>query len=129
MKKRNGGQLVKDFVHLLNNRPEFNVTNASISRNVFKVSGNIEFLLYVKGRSGDPHKWGVTKNVVERLESQTLPWFVILLFDSSETGFILTYGDVRNYIRNIWPLGADGDYKPATGTYLSNNSPFYSIDF
>jgi hypothetical protein len=60
--------------------------------------------------------------------AQEIPWFVILLFDSSETGFILTYDDVRNYIRNIWPLGADGDYKPATGTYLSDNSPFYFID-
>jgi hypothetical protein len=67
------------------------------------------------------------KKVINRLQAQSMPWFVILLFDTPETGFLLTENDVRNYISSVWPLGNDGDYKPATGTYLLNNSPFDSI--
>ena len=128
MKKLTGSQLVSEFVRCSKELRNYSVTSSSISRNVFNFSGNFESLIYVKGRAAKPHRWGVTKNVVKRLVGQNIPWFVILLFDTPETGYLLSQSDVEYYISSVWPLGADGDYKPATGSYLSNNSPFNSID-
>ncbi|MFH1931714.1 MAG: hypothetical protein ABIN18_09030 [Pseudomonadota bacterium] len=127
MKKLTGIQLVSEFIRLFSTLPNYSVTSSSISRNVFRLSGNFESLIYVKGRAEEPHRWGVTKNVVKRLEDQSTPWFVILLFNTPETGYLLSQGDVRSYISSVWPLGSDGDYKTAPGSYLSNNVPFNSI--
>jgi hypothetical protein len=126
--KRSGYQLVSDFIRILNGLPAYQLSSTSISRRVFKLFRYKEILLYVKGRAASPYRWGVTKNVVDRLESQSLPWCVVLLFDSPETGYFLTSNDVNFYISSVWCLGSDGDYKPATGSYLSNNSPFHSLD-
>ena len=127
MKKLTGGQLVSEFIRRLRALPNYNVSSSSISSNVFRLSGNFESLIYVKGRAEEPHRWGVTKNVVKRLEDQNIPWFVILLFNTPETGYLLTQRDVGSYISSVWPLGSDGDYKTATGSYLSNNLPFHSM--
>lgn len=129
MNKLSGSQIVSHFISKLSTRSNTEVTReSSVSRNVFKFENNSDALIYVKGRACEPHKWGVTKNVVARLKSQPVQWFVVLLYDSPTTGYLLTEKDVDNYIAGVWPLGADGDYKPATGTYLENNSPFDSID-
>ena len=128
MKKMTGSQLVTEFVRRLGALANYSVSSSSISKNVFKLSGNSGCLIYVKGRAEKPHKWGVTKNVVRQLEDQNTLWFVILLFDTPETGYLLSQSDVGYYTSSVWPLGSDGDYKPATGSYLSNNSPFNSID-
>ena len=127
MKKLTGSQLVSEFIRFLNTLPNYSVTSSSISRNVFRLSGNFESLIYVKGRAEEPHRWGVTKNVINRLEDQNIPWFVILLFNTPETGYLLSQSDVRSYISSVWPLGSDGDYKTAPGSYLSNIVPFNSI--
>jgi hypothetical protein len=68
MKKLTGSQIVSEFIRRLNTIPNYSVTGSSISRNVFRLSGDFESLIYVKGRAEEPHRWGVTKNVVERLE-------------------------------------------------------------
>lgn len=128
MKKYTGSQLVAEFIQLLKDLPNYRVTNSNISRNVFELSSTFNVLIYVKGRAEEPHRWGITKNVVSRLESQHLLWFVILLFNNPDVGYLLSEADVKGYISTVWPLGADGDYKPATGSYLSNNSPFHSIE-
>ena len=107
--------------------PNFSVTRTSISRQVFEMTGSKNCLLYVKSRSAHPFKWGVTANVIDRLKNQDLPWFVILLFLSYETGYLLSSNDVKYYIKGVWPLAADGDYKPAEGTYLSKSNPFNSV--
>jgi len=128
MKKLTGSQIVNEFIQRLSIIPNYNISYSSISRNVYKISSNYESLLYVKGRAEEPHRWGVTKNVIKRLEDQYIPWFVILLFNTPETGYLLTESDVRSYISSVWPLGSDGDYKTAPGSYLSNNFPFHSLD-
>jgi hypothetical protein len=87
----------------------------------------VNCLLYVKGRSGAPYRWGVTANVIARLRGQTLPWNIVLLYESKDTGYFLTSGDVLHCIQSVWPLGADGDYKVATGSYLSRAAPFSSF--
>ncbi len=53
---------------------------------------------------------------------------VVLFYDSYETGYLLSSYDVIDYTANVWPLAGDGDYKPATGSYLSKNMPFKTLD-
>lgn len=124
----NGTQIVTEFVSSLGKTVGFSVKRSGISQNVWQVDGSARCLLYVKGRREAPYKWGVTANVVERLKSEQCKWFVVLLYESIHTGYLLSPGDVHYYIEdNVWPLGRDGDYKPASGTYLSQNIPFQSF--
>ncbi|MEW6125430.1 MAG: bifunctional serine/threonine-protein kinase/formylglycine-generating enzyme family protein [Acidobacteriota bacterium] len=122
--RRGGVQIVQDFVATLNTISGITVRSRTESRNVFDVTGQMDALLYIKGRSEEPYRWGVTANVIKRLEKQKRKWFVILLYETAHTGFLLSATDVLSYCRNTWPLGGDGDYKPATGSYLSRNKPF-----
>ena len=123
-----GTEIVKKFIRALNARNGVSVLHIPISRNVFEYNGENKILLYVKGRAEEPYRWGVTANVINRLRSESKPWVVILLFDTHEKGYLLTSDDTDRYIKDVWPLGSDGDYKPATGSYLGNNSPLYSLD-
>ena len=125
---RTGTQIVADFVSTLRKTAGFSVSRCGISQNVWQVDGAVQCLLYVKGRGEAPYKWGVTKNVIERLNREQRKWFVVLLYESSNTGYFLLSADVFYYIKNLWPLAGDGDYKPATGTYLSRNMPFHSFE-
>ena len=123
-----GAQIVTDFVSALRSLPGVGIARSSLSRNVFELSGPRSCLLYVKGRAELPHRWGVTANVVLRLKAQRQDWYVALLYESKETGYLLSSSDVAHYVESIWPRGADGDYKPAPGTYLGRNSPFKSFN-
>lgn len=120
--------MVKQFILILNSRNGVSVTETTISQNVFEYRGRNTVLLYVKGRARAPYRWGVTANVVERLSGAVLPWIIILLFDTHEKGYVLSSRDTERYMGGVWPLAADGDYKPAAGSYLSYNSPLLSID-
>ena len=125
---KNGNQIVFKFIKILSTYPEINITPTYLSKNVYELSGKINCLLYVKAIAKSPHRWGVTANVVDRIERQSKNWFTILLFDTENTGYLLTAQDVAYYIKKVWPKGTDGDYKTSPGTYLANNSPFRSID-
>jgi len=122
-----GTQLVRDFVKALNAEKDIKIKQTIISRNIFEFNGKRNCLLYVKGRAEHPYRWGVTANVIDRLKAQPKSWMVILLFESHDQGYLLTSNDVEHYIQKVWPLGADGDYKPATGSYLARNTALYSI--
>jgi len=127
MNTARGTELVKGFIGALNKQAGAGVTRASISQNVFEYTGQGNMLLYVKGRAEEPLRWGVTANVIQRLQSQAKPWFVILLFESHDHGYLLSEADVEYCIGGVWALGKDGDYKPSSGSYLSRKQPFYSI--
>ena len=127
MNTSKGTQLVDDFVKALNALAGISVNRSAISRNVFEFKGRTNCLLYVKGRAEQPYRWGVTANVIDRLQAQQNKWYVILLFVSCDRGYLLTSQDVEYYLHHVWPLGRDGDYKPATGSYLSRNTTIYSI--
>lgn len=127
MNTSKGTRLVYDFTKALNTHKGISVNRTAISRNLFEFKGRANCLVYVKGRSEQPYRWGITANVIDRLQAQQKKWYVILLFESSEKGYLLTSQDVEHYIQHVWPLGRDGDYKPATGSYLSRNTAFYSI--
>jgi len=122
-----GSQIVSNFRDSIQSEYDKKIRLTSISRQVFELENDRNCLLYVKARSAHPIRWGVTKNVIDRLKNQNLPWFVILLFLSHETGYLLSMEDVDFYIKTVWPLGADGDYKPSEGSYLSRNRPFNSL--
>lgn len=124
-----GSQIVTDFVSALGKTHRATVTRSDVSRNIFEVVGRFSCLLYVKGRGEAPYKWGVTANVVERLKRQKQRWFVVLLYESRNTGYFLPSADITHYMmEKIWPLALDGDYKPAIGTYLARNKPFTSFN-
>ena len=97
-----------------------------ISRNILDLSGSIDFLIYVKVRSEEPFRWGVTANRIDEMRCSGKNWIVVLLYCSSETGYLLTPRDIDRYL-SIWPLGNDGDYKVGTGSYLRYNIPFCSF--
>lgn len=127
MNTSKGSQLVSDFTKAFNALQGISLTHTSISRNVFEYKGNTNCLLYVKGRAERPYRWGVTANVIHRLKAQPKHWYVILLFECCEKGYMLSSQDIEHYIQSVWPLGRDGDYKPATGSYLSRNTTLHSI--
>lgn len=125
---KRGDQIVGDFTQAVSAQPGFNIDPSRISRNVFEVTGPTSCLLYVKARSQPLWRWGVTANVVNRLNAQTKPWAVVLLMGSHDAGYLLSSGDVEYYTENVWPLGTDGDFKPATGSYLGRNTPFSTME-
>jgi hypothetical protein len=122
-----GAQIVADFVAALRGVPGVTVARTGLSSNVFELTGPVHCLLYVKGRAETPYRWGVTANVISRLKAQAQDWQVVLLYEAKDSGYLLAAEDVLHYIGRVWPLGADGDYKPAPGSYLSRNSPFKSF--
>ena len=122
-----GSQIVSNFKREIENKFKLTVKFTSISKQVFEIDCDKKCLLYVKARSAQPIRWGVTANVINRLKGQKLPWAVLLLFLSHESGYLLTSDDVDYYIKNVWPLGADGDYKPSEGNYLKRNNPLNSM--
>jgi hypothetical protein len=122
-----GFQIVSNFKREIENYFNLTLRVTSISRQVFAIDKENKCLLYVKARSAYPIRWGVTANVIDRLKNQKLSYAVVLLFLSHQSGYILSSDDVEYYIKNVWPLGSDGDYKPAEGNYLSRNNPFDSL--
>jgi hypothetical protein len=94
--------------------------------NIIELNGAVDCLIYYKVRSDEPYRWGVTKNRIDELNSSGKPWFVVLLYESSNTGYLIPASDVSRYL-SIWPLGSDGDYKVAIGSYLKFNKPFSSF--
>jgi hypothetical protein len=123
-----GAKIVDSFVKCLCDHEGIAVVRSAVSRNVFQISGRVNVLLYVKGRAEAPYRWDVTANVVGRLQQQKIPWFVVLLFESKNTGYLLPSQKVTYFIQNTWPLAGDGDYKPATGSYLDRCRPFSSFN-
>jgi hypothetical protein len=96
--------------------------------NIVELSGKIDCLLYLHIISTEPYRWGVTKTRIEELENLHKKWFVVLLYEKPENGFLLTDNDVRRYIyENLWPLGRGrngNEYKVQPGKTLKYNKPF-----
>jgi hypothetical protein len=94
-----------------------------MNRNIVELSGSINCLVYIKVRSREPYRWGVTANRIEELKQSGKSWIIVLLYKTPETGYFLTSNDVNRYL-SIWPLGNDGDYKVGPGSYLQFNRPY-----
>lgn len=98
---------------------------------IVELSGSINCLLYFKIRSTEPYRWGITKTRIEELESLHKKFFVVLLYENPENGFLLTNNGVRRYINeNLWPLGRGrngNEYKVQLGKTLKYNKPFQTF--
>lgn len=101
------------------------------TNNIIELLGRINCLLYFKIRSEAPHRWGVTKNRIEELQTSGKKWFIVLLFETPNSGYLLTPQHVKRYINeSLWPLGRDknkNEYKISTGKTLQYNEPFYTF--
>jgi hypothetical protein len=130
----NANQIMNEFISLLRQagerqsfscQPWFQGTRR-MSNNIVELSGSVNCLVYIKVRSEEPYRWGVTTNRIDELRQSGKNWVIVLLYETTETGYLLTPNDVNRYL-SIWPLGSDGDYKVATGSYLRFNRPFHSF--
>lgn len=97
--------------------------------NIVELDGALNCLLYFKIRSRKPYRWGVTKSRIEELQASGKKWFIILLFETPNNGYLLTSKDVERYIiEGLWPMGRDqknkNEYKINTGKPLQKNNPF-----
>jgi 5-methylcytosine-specific restriction endonuclease McrA len=99
--------------------------------NIIELYGSINCLLYYKIRSEEPYRWGVTRNRIEELQNSGKRWFVLLLFETPDKGYLLTSQEVERYTKeNLWPLGRGknkNEYKINTGKTLQYNEPFHTI--
>ena len=98
------------------------------TNSILELSGYIDCLLYFKIRSAAPYRWGITKNRIEEIENSHKKWFVALLYETPDNGYLLSSDEVRSYIRKgLWPLGRGrnrNEYKIRPGTPLQYNQPF-----
>lgn len=103
----------------------FNIDFEKKTRSVFQASGEVSCLFYIKNRKSTNQNWGVTKNVLDDLNKQKIPWFLLLL-SASPPSYFLTSNDVENYIKNKWTLNKDGDYK--TAPTFSKENEFATLE-
>lgn len=98
------------------------------SRNILVLLGDAsERLLYVKVRSEPPGFWGLTQDRLGLLGAAHRKWYVVLLLESPETGYLLPSAEVERCIRDdVWKLSTDGDFK-IHEAQLSRESHFQSF--
>lgn len=130
----NANQIRGEFISLLRQAGEKNGFRCQFwyhgtrrrGRNIIELSGSISCLIYFHVRSEKPYRWGVTANRINELNQSGRKWFLVLLYESPNTGYLITAEDVNHYL-SIWPLGNDGDYKVGPDSYLRFNRPFPSF--
>jgi len=103
------------------------------TKNIIKLNGSLNCLLYFKIRSEEPYRWGVTKSRIEELQVSGKKWFVVLLFETPKNGYLLTSKNVKQYINEgLWPMGRDkknkNEYKICRGKPLQNNYHFSTFE-
>jgi hypothetical protein len=103
------------------------------TKNIIKLNGSLDCLLYFKIRSEEPYRWGVTKSRIEELQSSGKKWFIVLLFETPKNGYLLTSRDVERYIdEGLWPMGRDeknkNECKISPGKALQHKYRFYTFD-
>lgn len=126
----NGNQLVRELIKDLSKIPDLNVTKSSISKmgRVFQLHGKVNAFIYVHAIAPSPHHWGITKNTVDKIETQQNPWCVILLYESKNTGYVISSAEYRKRIKEgLWPY-KQGDYKISEKKSLSGIPNFSTVD-
>lgn len=88
-------------------------------------------VLYVKEFNvlNKPGFWGLTKNQVERLNSNAPCWFAVLLLRNNSAGYVLTSTQVAKHIADgSFELSRDGDFKVNESPDLQSAEAFGSIE-
>ncbi len=125
-----GNQLVRELKKELSKSQDFTVTQSSISKRgrVFQLHGKVNGFIYVHVIASRPHHWGITKNTVDKIQTQRSPWCVILLYESKNTGYVISSAQYRKRIKEgLWPF-AQGDHKISEGKSLSGIPNFSTVD-
>lgn len=126
----NGNQLVKELIDELSKVRNINITPSNISRmrKVFQLSGRINSLIYIKSIANYPYRWGITKNTVDKIIEQNIPWSIILLYKTHQTGFFIPSNEYFKRVnKSLWPFH-QGDYKITKGKSLVGVPKFSTID-
>lgn len=126
----NGNQLVRGLVKELLKSEDLTVTKSSLSRmgKVFQLVGKVSGCIYVKAIASSRHYWGITKNTVDKIEAQRNPWCVILLYESKNTGYVISSAEYHKRIKEgLWPY-AQGDYKISEKKSLVGIPRFSTVD-
>ena len=126
----NGNQIVKELIEHLSKVPDITVTRSSISRwrRVFQLSGKLNGFIYLNAIGHYPYRWGITKNTVDKIEAQKTSWCVILLYESNQTGYVISAEEYHKRVaQNLWPFH-QGDYKLTDGKSLVGIPRFSTVD-
>lgn len=87
---------------------------------LYKSSGEIVCLLYIKvSTKKSPYLWGLTANRLDELQGTNKKWLVVLLFDTSETGYVMTSKEVMSN-RREWSISHDAISKFWKNIYTEN---------
>ena len=130
--------LQKEFISLLEEigkeksfRCQIYETKTRKTNKIIELAGQINCLLYLKIRSEKPYRWGVTESRIEELRTSSKKWFIVLLFETPNNGYLLTSQHVERYLtEGLWPRGRDknkNEYKISPGKALQYNKPFHSF--
>ena len=125
-----GNQLVKELVKDLSKIKGLTVTNPGISKKnkVFQLSGKLNGFIYVKAIASCRHNWGITINTVDKIETRKIAWCVILIYESKQTGYVISYKEYREKVgKDLWPR-AQGDYKISEGKSLPGTPGFSTVN-
>ena len=123
-------RIYNDFKSLLSNSGfkfgTIKLGTRRVNDNIFMISEPISCLIYFKVCSRKPCLWGVTENRVEELEQSGKKWFLILLYESAESGYFLNDEEVYFNMSN-WSWSKDGDFK-VTPAKVRSSRTFSSFD-
>ena len=126
----NGNQLVRELKKELSKSQDFSVTQSIISKRgkVFQLHGKVNAFIYVHAIASRRHYWGITKNTVDKIQTQRNPWCVILLYESKNTGYVISSAEYHKRIKEgLWPY-TQGDHKISEGKSLSGIPNFSTVD-
>jgi hypothetical protein len=68
-------------------------------------------LAYLKLRNASRGFWGLNPNQLRRIGDSHLPWVVILLHGSDDTGYLLAAQQVQDAVGEAWRAGHDSEFK------------------
>jgi len=126
----NGNQIVRELEKELSKSQDFTITQSSISRmgRVFQLHGKVNGFVYVHAIASSRHYWGITKNTVDKIKTRRSPWCVILLYESKNTGYVISSAEYHKRIKEgLWP-DKQGDYKISEKKSLSGIPNFSTVD-
>ncbi len=124
----NGRQMLKEFVKELSVIQNMTVTPSFFSRSVFQLKGKLNGFIYIKTIAKKPHRWGITRNTVDKIIDQKNSWCIILLHDFQNTGYVISSKEYRDRVANeLWPFH-QGDYKITEKKSIEGVPHFSTID-
>ena len=90
--------------------------------------GKVNAFIYVHAIAPRRHYWGITKKTVDKIEAQRNPWCVILLYESKNTGYVISSAEYHKRVKEgLWPC-KQGDYKISEKKSLYGIPNFSTID-